>query len=99
MEKLDSCLLEFEAVVVKKIPLCHTQQRDIITWPFTTDGEYTVKSGYQFLMNELHKADSGPSSNSKRTLACGLAFAGSQQSQKSSMEGMPQLLAHKDEPG
>uniref|UniRef100_A0A7N2N2Z4 RNase H type-1 domain-containing protein n=1 Tax=Quercus lobata TaxID=97700 RepID=A0A7N2N2Z4_QUELO len=26
------------------------------------DGEYTVKSGYQFLMNELHKADSGPSS-------------------------------------
>ena len=62
VEKLDSCLLEFEAAVVKKIPLCHTQQRDIITWPFTADGEYTVKSGYQFLMNELYKADSGPSS-------------------------------------
>ena len=62
MEKLDSCLLEFEAVVVKKIPLCHTQQRDIITWPFTADGEYTVKSGYQFLMNELHKENLGPSS-------------------------------------
>ena len=48
-EVLDANLVSFEANMIKKIPLCHTDQADTLTWPFNPTREYTVKSGYTFL--------------------------------------------------
>nr|XP_023892926.1 uncharacterized protein LOC112004916 [Quercus suber] len=53
---LDENLLSFEADMIKKIPLSHTDQADTLTWPFTPNGEYTVKSGYTFLQQEYQSA-------------------------------------------
>lgn len=49
---VDSYFFEFEATVIKKIPLCWTIQDDILIWAFNSDGKYTVKSGYRFLQDE-----------------------------------------------
>ena len=39
-----------EAEVIKNIPLSLTTQPDILIWPFTPSGSYSVKSGYRFLL-------------------------------------------------
>ena len=39
-----------EAKVIKSIPLSSTTQPDILIWPFTPSGIYSVKSGYRFLL-------------------------------------------------
>ena len=46
---LDSCFLPFEAQKIRSIPICFTPQEDILIWPKTKDGKYSVKSGYQLL--------------------------------------------------
>ena len=38
-----------EVSLIKSIPLCITSVEDKLVWPFTVSGEYTVKSGYNFL--------------------------------------------------
>ena len=38
-----------EMSLIKNIPLCITSVEDKLVWPFTVSGEYTVKSGYNFL--------------------------------------------------
>ena len=47
--------------MIKKIPLCKSQQRDVLTWSFTLDGDYMVKLGYKFLQNETLQQKLGPS--------------------------------------
>ena len=39
-----------EVSLIKNIPLCITSVEDKLVWPFTASGEYTVKSGYNFLV-------------------------------------------------
>ena len=58
---LDENLLSFEADMIKKIPLSHTNQVDTLTWPFTPTGDYTVKSGYTFLQQEYQSSQPGQS--------------------------------------
>lgn len=58
-EVLDANLLRFEAYMITKIPLCHTDQADTLTWPFTPTGEYTVKSGYTLLQHEYQNSQPG----------------------------------------
>ena len=58
---LDNTFYEFEATMIKKIPLCKSQQRDVLTWSFTLDGDYMVKLGYKFLQNETLQQKLGPS--------------------------------------
>lgn len=53
---MNSTLLSFEAAMIKKIPLCHT---DALTWPFNPTGEYSVKSGYKFLQEEFQNSQPG----------------------------------------
>ena len=60
-EVLDANLLWFEADTIKKIPLCHTDQANTFTWPFTPIREYTVKSGYTFLQHEYQNSQLGQS--------------------------------------
>ena len=38
-----------EANIIKGIPLSSTSQKDVLVWPFTPSGTYSVKSGYRFL--------------------------------------------------
>ena len=38
-----------EAETIKNIPLSSTNQTDVLVWPFTPLGNYSVKSGYRFL--------------------------------------------------
>lgn len=46
---IDRNFLPFEAQKIKSIPICTTPQEDILIWPKTRDGNYSVKSGYQLL--------------------------------------------------
>ena len=49
---LDATLLGFEANMVRKIPLCHTDQPNELTWLYNANGAYLIKSGYKFLQLE-----------------------------------------------
>ena len=44
--------MPFEAVKIKAIPIRSVAQEDIIIWPKSRDGSYTVKTGYQILCEE-----------------------------------------------
>lgn len=37
--------------LINSIPFCGKPVEDILMWPFTPTGSYTVKSGYRFLYN------------------------------------------------
>ncbi|MCI63857.1 hypothetical protein A2U01_0085114, partial [Trifolium medium] len=39
-----------EASMICQIPLAHTMEEDTISWQGTHDGNYTVKSGYNAIM-------------------------------------------------
>ena len=45
-EVIDQVFYDFEATIIKNIPLCRFIQDDVLIWPFNPDGEYLVKSGY-----------------------------------------------------
>lgn len=61
---IDAYFYEFEAGVIKNIPLCHSIQNDVIIWPFTLDRKYTVKSGYKLLQNKQQASQPRPSKTS-----------------------------------
>lgn len=42
-----------EADVIKSIPLSSSSQPDVLVWPFTLLGQYSIKSGYKFLQENL----------------------------------------------
>lgn len=52
--KQDSLNLLFsprDKELINSIPLCGKPMEDVLMWPFTPSGSYTVKSGYRFLYN------------------------------------------------
>lgn len=55
---LDTCFLPIEAQKIKLIPICFTPQEDILIWPKSKDGMYSVKSGYQLLC-AMEKSEAG----------------------------------------
>ena len=57
---LEHSFYEFEANLIRKIPLCKSQQQDVLIWPFTSDGDYSVKSGYKFMQNKKLQQQSCP---------------------------------------
>ena len=48
-EVIDHVFTIQEAETIKNIPLSSTHQTDVLIWPFTPSGNYSVKSGYRFL--------------------------------------------------
>ena len=64
-EVLENTLLSFEVEIIRTIPLCCTNQPDVLTWPYNPKGEYTVKSGYQFLQKEFQNTQPGQSDMSR----------------------------------
>ena len=58
-ELIDETLLDFEATLVKSIPLCLTEQPNELIWPHSANGAYTVKSGYRFLQTNFQNQQPG----------------------------------------
>ena len=52
-EVLENMLLRFDVEIIQAIPLCRTNLSSVLMWPYNPKGEYTVKSGYQFLQREF----------------------------------------------
>ena len=55
MQLIDLKIAPFMAQKIKAIPLCKSMLRDCIVWPRTRDGEYSVKTGYQLLMESENR--------------------------------------------
>jgi ribonuclease HI len=52
---IDSLFSPYDAEAIKQIPLSNQDHADKIIWPSNTNGEYTVRSGYRFLVDEEDK--------------------------------------------
>ena len=48
--KLEGCFLPWEAELVGRIPISEGWDEDILIWPLTLDGEYSVRSDYWMLV-------------------------------------------------
>nr|XP_023915837.1 uncharacterized protein LOC112027396 [Quercus suber] len=64
--RLVACFLPWEAEVVARITLCVDWDEDILIWPLTSDGEYSVHSAYRMLVavecsSMLSSSSSNPS--------------------------------------
>ena len=46
---IDNYFLPFAAQKIKSIPICFTPHEDILIWPKSRDGKYSVKTRYQLL--------------------------------------------------
>ena len=49
--RLASCFLPWEADMVRKIQVCADGEGDILIWPLTANGDYSVKSAYRMLVD------------------------------------------------
>lgn len=50
---VDQTFLPWEVESIKNIPLSYTTHDDSLVWPFTQDGQYSVKSAYQLVSSAL----------------------------------------------
>ena len=55
-EVINHVFNQADAEVIKSIPLSSSSQADLLTWPFTPSGQYTVKSGYRFLQENAENS-------------------------------------------
>ncbi|XP_075650169.1 putative mitochondrial protein AtMg00310 [Castanea sativa] len=55
-ELIGQNFLPWEAESIQSIPISHYPMEDLLIWPFTTDGSYSVKSAYQMLSTEIRSA-------------------------------------------
>ena len=46
---IDNLFHDFEAAIIKNMPLCKSIQDDVLIWPFNPNGVYSVKFGYRYL--------------------------------------------------
>ena len=46
---IDNLFYNFEAAIIKNMPLYKSIQDDVLIWLFNPDGVYSVKSGYRYL--------------------------------------------------
>lgn len=50
-ELIELYCFDWEADIIKNIPLCRFIQDDVLIWPFSPNGEYTIQTGYKFLQS------------------------------------------------
>ena len=55
-EPIEQNFLPWEAERIHSIPVSHFPMEDLLIWPLTTDGNYSVKSAYQLLSSESRSA-------------------------------------------
>ena len=53
--RLASCFLPWEADIVRKIQVCADGEEDILIWPLTADGDYSVRSAYRMLVDNENR--------------------------------------------
>ena len=58
---LERTFLPWEAKMIKVIPVSEGQVEDLLTWPLTSDGNYSVRSAYHMLMDEVSSQELGTS--------------------------------------
>jgi hypothetical protein len=59
--------IPIEARKILNLPIIDKSNNDVVTWPGTMDGNYTVKVGYQAIMEwERDKAKDSPSSSTQQ---------------------------------
>ena len=54
LEKIKDWILKEDYKAIQDIPICQQGGKDVFIWPFTKNGEYSIRSGY-------HKAKEGKS--------------------------------------
>ena len=52
-ELIEQTFLPWEAERIQSIPISHFPMEDLLIWPLTNDGNYSVKSAYQLLSSEI----------------------------------------------
>ncbi|KAL0017052.1 hypothetical protein SO802_004121 [Lithocarpus litseifolius] len=57
VEMVEGLFHEEEAELIKQIPLSSVASEDILYWPYSSNGVYSSKSGYQFLKMEEELMD------------------------------------------
>ena len=62
IQKIEQMFLPFEVQKIKEVPLCVTRQEDCLIWLRSRDGKYSVKTGYQLLL-ELDRKNRASSSD------------------------------------
>ena len=55
--EVDGLFVEEDAEMIKKIPLSQMATEDVLYWPFSSNGDYSCKSGYRFLKDEAEQSD------------------------------------------
>uniref|UniRef100_A0A7N2LAZ9 Uncharacterized protein n=1 Tax=Quercus lobata TaxID=97700 RepID=A0A7N2LAZ9_QUELO len=68
-QKIDECLVSFDAQRIKAIPLCDIPQPDFLYWALERNGIYSVKSGYRASCEEARSGEAS-GSNSETSLDC-----------------------------
>lgn len=64
---IDALFMPFEASQIKHIPLININNRDEITWHGTADVFYSVKSGYQAIIEWQDQKELKPNGNCSST--------------------------------
>ena len=54
---VDGLFVEADAEITKKILLSQLATDDVLYWPFSSNGDYSCKSGYRFLKDEAEQLD------------------------------------------
>ena len=64
---IDNLFYDFEAAIIKNMPLCRSIQDDVLIWHFNPDGVYSVKFGYRYLHEQQQHGLPGPLDHSVLT--------------------------------
>ena len=59
---LERTFLPWDTEMIKVIPVSEGRVADLLNWPLTLDGNYSVKSAYRMLMDEVSSQEPGTSS-------------------------------------
>jgi hypothetical protein len=58
---IDRLFIPYDVEAIKHIPLSNQEHANKLTWPSNTNGEYLVRNGYRFLVDEEDKSLPGSS--------------------------------------
>ena len=61
---IDKLFYDFEAALIKNMPLYKSIQDDVLIWPFNPNGVYSAKFGYRYLHEQQQHGLPRPSDNS-----------------------------------
>ena len=72
MDLIDHTFMNWEAEEIKRIHVSELGQDDSLVWPFTSDGEYSVRSAYHMLVSESVMAEQASTSSGEQKVWKGI---------------------------